>query len=260
MLWFLPWDADHPSRHLPWATWLLMAANIGAYLLMPGGSEASIEAWYREWGLVSGDWHWYQFITIAFMHGGWLHLVGNMFFLWVFGDNVEDAIGTGGFLVLYFVGGFLGDVIYVFANDAMIPSIGASGCIAAVGGAYGVLFFSRRISLKIILLVFPIWTLRVPAPLLLTLFFGADLFLTFDSRGAMDGNGGTNYVAHGIGFLAGVSIGLLARMLGTMRRFDTLPDGDTWWGYLPQRLEDEHRRARTRQMKHARLVEEAKRD
>jgi membrane associated rhomboid family serine protease len=259
MIWILPWDGDHPSRHLPWATWALMAVNIAAYVLMPGGSEEQVRAWYLEWGLVSGDWHWYQFVTSAFMHGSWLHLVGNMFFLWVLGDNVEDALGIGGFLLLYLIGGFLGDLLYVSANDAMIPSVGASGCIAAVAGAYAVLFHHRSIDLKVIVLVFPIYTLTLRALWVLLFFFGIDVWMTLESKGHLDGGGGVNFVAHGIGFLAGVGVGLYAKLSGAMSRFDRLPNGDTWWGYLPARLEDEARRAQARERVRQRLVDEARR-
>ena len=72
---------------------MLLLLNVGAFLLMPRGSDQQMTAFFMEWGLVPGDWRWYQFITSAFLHGDWLHLAGNMFFLWVFGDNVEDALG-----------------------------------------------------------------------------------------------------------------------------------------------------------------------
>jgi membrane associated rhomboid family serine protease len=259
MIWLLPWEPDNHTRHLPWATWALMAVNIAAFVLMPGGSDAQVEAWYREWGLIAGDWRWYQFVTSAFMHGGWLHLVGNMFFLWVLGDNVEDALGIGGFLLVYVLGGLAGDLLYVSANAHMIPSIGASGCIAAVAGAYAVLFFGRSLALKVILFVFPIYTLHLPAIVVLLLYFGMDTYLTLDGKGAIGGGGGVNFVAHGAGFLVGLAVGIAGKLHGTMRRYERLGNGHTWWGYWPAGLEDEDRRARRLEQKRRRIAEEHRR-
>src|SRR5688572_3840621 len=257
MIWFLPWDGDHPSRHLPWATWSLMAINIAVFLLMPRDTDARMHEFFMRYGLVAGDWHLFQFVTGAFLHGGWMHLIGNLFFLWIFGDNVEDALGIGGFLALYFLGGFLGDVVYLLANAEMVPAIGASGCIAAVAGAYAALFHGRSVQLKVILLVFPVYTLHLRAIVLLLLFFGLDVWRTMDSGGRMDG-GGVNFVAHGIGFLVGLGGGFVAAMHGTMRRFEALPNGDTWWGYLPARLEEEARAARLREARARQVMEQSR--
>jgi membrane associated rhomboid family serine protease len=259
VIWLLPWEEGDSARHHPWATWTLMAINIAVFALMPGGSQEQIEAGWREWGLIAGDWHWYQFVTSAFLHAGWLHLVGNMFFLWLFGDNVEDALGIGGFLGVYFLGGFAGDVLYVSANAHMIPSIGASGCIAAVAGAYAVLFFERDVALKVIFVVFPVYTLRMGAFWLLLLFFGLDVWMTASGRGVLDADDQVNYVAHGAGFAFGFLVGVLARLQGTMRRYELLSDGSAWWGYWPARLETEHRAAVLRRQQQARWVE-AQRD
>lgn len=255
MFWLLPWEEDGSARHHPWATWTLMALNIGAYLLMPGGSEAQVDAWYREWGLVAGDWHWYQFVTSAFMHGSWLHLAGNVFFLWMFGDNVEDALGIAGFLFVYLVGGLAGDVLYVSANAHLVPSIGASGCIAAVAGAYAVMFFDRDVSLKLIFIIFPVYTLRMGAFWLLLFWFGMDIWRTVADQGELGGDGGINFVAHGAGFLFGFGVGVLARLQGTMRRYAALPDGDTWWGYWPARLDREHRAAVLKRQQRERFLD-----
>lgn len=244
MIWLLPWDSGNQARHMPWATWALLVANTAAFMLSPNGTDEQIRAWYLEYGLVPGDWHWYQFITSAFMHGDWMHLIGNMFFLWVFGDKVEDALGTGGFLLVYALGGLAGKLLFVVANDHMIPSVGASGCLAAIAGAYAVLFFSRTIDMKVMLIVFPVYTLHVQAFWVLLLYFGMDAIMTVQAKGALDAKGGVNFVAHGAGFLFGLAAGTMATLHGVMRRYDRLSDGHTWWGYWPARLEDEARQAR----------------
>ena len=98
--------------------------------------------------------HWYHYVTANFVHGDLMHLVGNMFFLLLFGDNVEDAFGPLPFLALYFLGGLVGDVWFVSANASLaIPSVGASGCIAAIAGAYGLLFFTSTIGVRVIFIV-----------------------------------------------------------------------------------------------------------
>lgn len=244
MIWLLPWDSGNQARHMPWATWTLLLLNTAAFMLSPNGTDEQLKAWYLEYGLVPGDWHWWQFITSAFMHGGWGHLIGNMFFLWVFGDKVEDALGTGGFLLVYALGGLAGDILFVSANDHLIPSVGASGCLAAIAGAYAVLFFSRTIDLKVMLLVFPVYTLHVRAFWVLLLYFGVDSFMTVAGKGVLEGSGGVNFVAHGAGFLFGFAVGTLATLHGTMRRYDRLSEGHDWWGYVPARLEDVARQAR----------------
>lgn len=253
MIWLLPWESENHVRHMPWATWTLLLLNIGAFLLAPRGTEEQVRAWYMEYGLVPGDWHWFQFITSAFMHGSWLHLAGNMFFLWVFGDNVEDALGTAGFVVVYALGGLVGDVLFVQANSGMmIPSVGASGCLAAIAGAYAVLFFSRTIDLKVMVLVFPVYTLHLQAFWVLLLYFGMDTFLTIKGKGVLERAGGVNFVAHGAGFLFGLGVGVLALMQGVMRRYDRLSTGSGWWGYWPASLEEADRRARLREQQRQR--------
>ena len=253
MFWLLPWESNNEMRHWPWATWALLLFNVSAFMLAPGGSPEQVEAWFFEYGLVPGDWRWYQFVTSAFMHGDWLHLAGNMFFLWVFGDNVEDALGPAGFLLVYALGGLAGDMLFVNANpEMMVPSVGASGCLAAVAGAYGVLFFSRTIDLKVMMLVFPIYTLHVQAFWVLLFFFAVDVFRTVQGQGVLEGGGGVNFVAHGAGFLFGLAVGSAALAYGVMRRYESLGNGSGWWGYLPVRLEEEARLEQIRAMQRER--------
>ena len=258
MIWLLPWESDNRVRHMPWATWSLLLLNIGTFLLTLGGSDQQVAAFFMAWGLVPGDWHWYQFITSAFLHLDWLHLAGNMFFLWVFGDNVEDALGTAGFVLVYALGGLAGDLLFVQANSGMmIPSVGASGCLAAIAGAYALLFFSRTIDLKVMVLVFPVYTLHLRAFWVLLLYFGVDTFLTVKGRGVLEESGGVNFVAHGAGFLVGIGVGVLALLQGVMGRYGKLSNGSGWWGYWPMSLEEDDRRARLRALQLQRLREQA---
>ena len=229
MIWLLPWDEDASVRHVPWATWTLILLNILAYLFL--SPEGGGEAWVKQWGLVAAEPHWYHFITANFVHGDLMHLVGNMFFLLLFGDNVEDAFGPLPFLALYFLGGLVGDIWFVSANaELAIPSVGASGCIAAIAGAYALLFFRSTIGVRVIFVVLPVYKWMVRAPWVLLFWFGADLFRTFYHHGVLTG-GGVNYVAHGAGFAFGVAVAGLALVCGVGHRYHGRAAGCDWFGY-----------------------------
>ncbi len=143
-----------------------------------------------------------------FIHGGWLHLIGNMIFLWVFGDNVEDAMGHVRYLIFYVVGGLAATAAHVAVNqNDLTPAIGASGAIAAVLGAYLVLY--PRASVAAILPVFILlWIpLRVPAALLIGFWFFMQLFngvAALASSGVVGAGGGVAWFAHVGGFVAGL--------------------------------------------------------
>ncbi|HKS96880.1 MAG TPA: rhomboid family intramembrane serine protease [Terriglobia bacterium] len=154
--------------------------------------------------------------TSMFLHGGWLHLLGNMLFLFVFGRSVEDRFGHLKFLVIYFLGGFGGAVLHIFLNTGSpIPSIGASGAIAAILGAYFVSFPRARIS-TIIWVIFFLWRMELPAVLILGYWFlfqfvsGYTQWLSIQSGTA----GGVAFWAHVGGFICGL---LLALILGPRR-------------------------------------------
>jgi len=149
-------------------------------------------------------------ITSMFLHGGWMHLLGNMLFLWIFGDNVEDAMGHGRYLSFYLLCG----VAAVFAQalsdpGSPYPIIGASGAISGVLGAY-LLLFPRSKVLTLVLLPFFFTTLRLPAMLLLLLWFAVQLISDF----AVAGGTGVAFRAHIGGFLAGMLLVPLLKRRG----------------------------------------------
>jgi membrane associated rhomboid family serine protease len=136
-----------------------------------------------------------------FLHGGWLHLIGNMLYLWIFGDNVEDRVGHVRFVVLYFAGGIAAALAQVYiAPDARIPMVGASGAIAAVLGAYLVLYPHARVY-TLIPLLFGI--IAVPAVLYLGFWFVLQLISGVSSIGASQ-QGGVAFFAHVGGFVSGI--------------------------------------------------------
>jgi membrane associated rhomboid family serine protease len=143
-------------------------------------------------------------ITAMFMHGSWIHILGNMLFLWIFGDNVEDAMGHVLYAIFYLVGGTAGALTQGFVDpDALTPALGASGAIAAVMGAYIVLY--PRATVSVIIPIFFFIPFPLPAFILIGLWFVAQLFSGFSTLGvdAVDAGGGVAYFAHIGGFVAG---------------------------------------------------------
>ena len=153
-------------------------------------------------------------ITAMFMHGGWLHLLGNMLFLWIFGDNIEDALGHVRYLAFYLLTGIAASATHMLFNaDSLTPAIGASGAVAGVMGAYIVLF-PRAIVVAFVVILIP---LPVPAFVLIGFWFVMQLFYSVASLG-VDANTGSGiaYLAHVGGFVAGAAI-IKVFMLGRVR-------------------------------------------
>jgi membrane associated rhomboid family serine protease len=144
---------------------------------------------------------WMTVFTSMFMHGGWMHLIGNMLYLWIFGDNVEDSMGHGRFVVFYLLCGVAAVLAQALPDpSSTIPMVGASGAISGVLGAYLLLYPHARV-LVAIPFGFFLHTMRIPAGLVLVLWFGLQLF---SSAMAQPGQGGVAFRAHIGGFIAGV--------------------------------------------------------
>lgn len=149
-------------------------------------------------------------ISSMFMHGGWLHLAGNMLFLWVFGDNVEHAMGRLKFAGFYIVAGLVGSLAHIALDpSSIIPSLGASGAISGVLGAYIVLFPTNRV--LVFLLRFFVW---VPAIVVIGLWAALQFVNGIGQIAVSEQTGGVAYMAHIGGFVAGVIAGFAARALG----------------------------------------------
>ena len=145
------------------------------------------------------------FITSLFLHAGWLHFLGNMLFLWIFGDNVEDRMGHAGYALFYLAGGALAGAAHVGANpESVVPTLGASGAIGAVMGAYLLLYPSSRI-ISLMILGFYVRTVSVPAVLYLLFWFLFELVLGSLALGRDPAAGGTAYWAHIGGFAFGAA-------------------------------------------------------
>jgi membrane associated rhomboid family serine protease len=180
---------------------------IAAYALIPARSTAFVEG--VPVGFTGGV---LPFFTSMFLHGGWMHLIGNMWFLWLFGDNVEDRVGHWRYVLLYVAGGLAGAVTHwVFNPASQVPTVGASGAIAAVMGAYLITFPGARVVTLIPIIIF-LTTVEIPAYIILLYW----LLLQFLSGAASVGvadptQGGVAWFAHIGGFLAGIPLMLLLR-------------------------------------------------
>lgn len=210
------------THRTPVVNYLLIALNIAAFVLLwLAGSEQ--EALVYQLALIPASFTGslslgdvVDVFTGMFMHAGPAHLGGNMLYLWIFGDNVEDTMGSVKYLVFYLVGGIVASLAHILTNpNSQIPTVGASGAIAAVLGAYLVLFPHSRVATLIPLGYFLRITM-LPAALVLGLWFVLQLFSGVLSLGGPD-VGGVAFWAHIGGFVAGV---VMALLLGKRRRVD----------------------------------------
>jgi membrane associated rhomboid family serine protease len=210
----IPLKDLNPRRNFPVVTLLLIAANVLVFIYQVMLPPAAAETFVKTWALTPShiklalEGHRYTpleaflpLFTCMFLHGSWWHLIGNMWFFWIFGDNVEDQFGHLGYLVFYIICG-LGSGIteVVFSWGSKVPSLGASGAIAGVLGAY-IVFFPRAQILT--LLIF--FLVRIPAVVFIGIWFLMNFFSGVSSIGAVN-TGGIAWWAHVGGFLLGVVI------------------------------------------------------
>ncbi len=198
-------------------TGVLIAINTVVFLYEETLSQAGMERLVMTWGIVPDRLQLASLFTSMFLHAGWLHLIGNMLYLWVFGRNIEDLIGPAKFVAFYILCGLTSAVVHVIFNAySPIPTIGASGAIAGVMGAYLIKFPRSRI-ITLVLFFFFFTTLDIPASLLLLFWFAMQFFSGFGSIGSADyTGGGTAWFAHIGGFLAGM---LLIKMFPPRKRW-----------------------------------------
>ncbi len=207
-----------PRRHLPLATWALIAVNAYVFLrevmLSPRAAERAMFLFglvparylHPDWAAQAGYPHSYlPFVTTMFLHGGWLHVIGNMWFLAIFGDNVEDRMGPLRFLVFYFVCGIAAGVTHVITNpSSTVPAVGASGAIAGVMGAYVALFPRARIVALFPIFFWPVF-FQVPAFLYIGLWFAMQFFSGVAAIASPQAVGGIAFWAHVGGFVSGLA-------------------------------------------------------
>ncbi len=204
-----------PSRTTPFVTIGLIALNLLVFLGMPAAGTPPFDAFIRTWGVTPADFHFAAVVTSMFVHAGVGHLASNLLFLWIFGDNVEDRMGHGRYLVFYLLCGLAAALVQAWVDaESRVPMVGASGAIAGVLGAYLVLFPQSRV-LTLVFITF----IEVPAVLLLGLWFATQLLSGLGTLAVVrpEDMGGVAFWAHAGGFATGVALVRLFRRPERMR-------------------------------------------
>ncbi len=220
-------DSSKASRGTAWVNITFIAINVAAFLFTVFLGELDRNIAYFRFGVVPLEFtnpgvfnviverttsvdvspivpSWATLITSMFLHGGWAHILGNMVFLWVFGDALENHFGHVGYAAFYLAGGIAASVVHIFFNwESLVPAVGASGAIAAILGAYLLLYPRRRI--RTLFMMGFITVMNVPALWLLVMWAIIQVFSGIGSIGSTATGGGVAYWAHVGGFIAGVA-------------------------------------------------------
>jgi membrane associated rhomboid family serine protease len=194
-------DASRQTRSFPVATLLIIVVNALVFVRELIGGNPFVARWAAIPAVIVSGHGWVTIFTAMFMHGGWMHIIGNMVFLWAFGPQMEDAMGHGRYVVFYLVGGVVAMLAQVAGSPgSTVPTLGASGAIAAVMGAFNVTYPRDRIKSVLWIFIFVRITM-IPAVLLIGFWFLIQLF----NAGAVANvqTGGVAYLAHVGGFLFG---------------------------------------------------------
>jgi membrane associated rhomboid family serine protease len=246
-----PYRDDNPTLLRPVVTIALIVANLAAWVLVQGmGAEPTLSASVCRLGLIPGELlqtappgtripmgegiacvlsdtpQWYTPITSMFLHGGWLHLLGNTWFLWVFGNNVEDSMGHVRFVVFYLLTGLLAGAAQTLVDPASpIPMVGASGAISGVMGAYIVLYPRVRVHMIVPIVIF-ITRITVPAWMMLGYWFLLQVIGGIPALAAE--GGGIAFWAHAGGFVSGMLLIWLFRDPSLIARRSVALAGPVW--------------------------------
>jgi len=222
------------SRSLPFMTWGLIAANVVIFLFILSLGEAGVARLFDRLALIPGRLSlvqpagWVTLVTSTFLHGGWFHLISNMWTLYIFGDNVEDRMGSGRYLIFYLLSGVVAGLTHVlFAPAISVPTIGASGAIAGVLGAYLLLYPGARVITFVPLFILP-WILEIPAFVYLGLWFVSQVSSGLLSLGAAGDFGGVAWWAHVGGFVFGL---IMVNLFIRRRRIAHRWYPDEFWPY-----------------------------
>ena len=236
---FIPLYDENPRLHPPVVTLAIIAATLLVWVLVQAaGGEPGLAKSVCELGMIPGELtgkiapgtaielrdgmacviggtpQWHTVLFSMFLHGGWFHVLGNLWFLWLFGDNVEDELGHVGFAAFYLVCGLAAAFAQLAADPASpLPMVGASGAISGVMGAYVVLYPRAPVRVLTILIIF-LFTIRIPAFVMLGYWFLLQILGALPSMGGA--TAGVAFWAHVGGFVAGAAIALISR--STRRR------------------------------------------
>jgi membrane associated rhomboid family serine protease len=236
----IPIQDTIPRRNPPVATYLLILINSLAFMFEVMLPPPMREQLFYLFGVVPArythpDWavwvglpvdDYWPFFTSMFLHGGWLHIIANMWTLWIFGDNVEDRMGPVRFVIFFLLCGFAAGIVHWFMNaDSTIPAVGASGAIAGVLGAYFVLFPHARVIVMLPVLFFPVF-FALPAVTYLGFWALSQVFSGTLSLAQPGDVGGVAFWAHAGGFVAGMALHIIFVRRG---RADRRLARDEYW-------------------------------
>ncbi len=208
-------DEDVRGGPPPIVTWALIALNVIAFLLEVSRPEAALQTFIQSWGVVPREYaatrdlapliaapFWTTLFTSMFLHGGWLHLGGNMLYLWIFGDNIERSMGAVKFLLFYLVCGLAASAAHILVNlQSQIPAVGASGAISGVLGGYLLMFPKNRVRV-----LTRGGVAHVPAIVVLGFWIVLPFVTGIGSIAQTDETAGVAYMAHIGGFVAGLAL------------------------------------------------------
>lgn len=210
----LPLTDVNPTRRTPYITYLLIAINVIVFITQLGYSPRQLQFVFIDQAIVPllvtrdpfSTEMFLDFIRSMFFHGGWLHLLSNMLYLWIFGDNIEDRLGKILYVVLYFASGFAAGLAQIaISPQSEIPLVGASGAIAGVLGGYALLFPNASVR-GLVFFGFFANVVELPAMLVLGFWFVTQLFNGAVSLGVDTMSGGVAFFAHIGGFVAGLAL------------------------------------------------------
>lgn len=214
----IPLRDSQPSLNKPVVTGVLIALNVLVFVFERTLVEPVQELFVLSYGMVPVRFTWMSLFTSMFLHGGWMHLIGNMWFLWIYGDNIEDILGRWRYLLFYLACGAAAGLTHLAFNlDSRIPTVGASGAIAGVMGAYMLRFPHSRIVTLLPLFIF-FTTIELPAYVILLYWFAIQIFSGVGDTVTRAGvqQGGVAWWAHAGGFVAGA---LLVKVLERERPY-----------------------------------------
>lgn len=216
----IPLRDSQPSRTAPLVTIALIALNVAVFLHEVTLDDYSRNHFVSQYALIPGRLQLTDLVTSMFLHGGWLHLIGNMWFLWIYGDNIEDILGRSKYILFYLACGIAAAMVHVWFNPgSRIPTVGASGAIAGVMGAYMLKFPHSRIVTLIPIFIF-FTTVEIPAWIILVYWFVIQLFSGVGNLAAAGNEGGIAWFAHIGGFVAGALLILMLPTKAAYRRYE----------------------------------------
>ena len=240
-MYIVPVERDHPTKHRSYVVYALLIANIvvGGLTLVAGP-----ETVYRSYGFVPNDPGWVTLFTSMFLHGSFWHLLGNMFFLWMFGDNVEDVVGPGTFLAVYLLSGAAaGGAHLVMSSSSDLPLVGASGATSGILGVYLIFFPKVQTDLVFVVLRWEVMTLQMTAAAAGGVWFAQQvLFALVTAMTGLDEFVGIAFWAHVGGLLAGAALAVCLTRAGYIGRYKAGGPRNPLLGYLRSQPRSNDRR------------------